>query len=318
MTEPMMKTVALVGTGVIGRGWIQVFSRAGCHTRIYDTDASQIEKALTWFEKNLEQAVADGVVSHQEAKTRRALVSAHRDLKEALSEAEYIQESGTEKLDIKQAIFAEIDKAANPSAIIASSTSGLDMNDIAKGLPGISRCIMAHPFNPPHIVPVVEVMPTKETNPEVVERTVAFLKQVGQKPVIVNFYITGYLINRIQAAVVREAIHLVESGVADVDAVDTVMRDGLGLRWALLGTFGVNNTNADGGVREYYRRFGESYKAIMRDLDPTPPSFDAEMIERIGQGVDTMESHAAISEICRWRDRIIRKIRTLKEEDPHP
>jgi len=223
MTEPMMKTVALVGTGVIGRGWIQVFSRAGCHTRIYDTDASQIEKALAWLEENLEQDVADGVVSRQEAKTRRSLVSAHCDLKEALSEAEYIQESGTEKLDIKQAIFAEIDKAANP-----------------------------------------------------------------------------------------------ESGVADVDAVDTVMRDGLGLRWALLGTFGVNNTNADGGVREYYRRFGEAYKSIMRTLDSTIPSFTPDFIERIAKQVDAMEGHAPISEICRWRDRIIRKIRTLKEEDPHP
>jgi len=318
MAEKMIKTVAIVGAGVIGRGWIQVFARAGCYIRIYDRDPHQIQKALDWFEEDLRLDVAGGFTTTQRAEARKALVSTHLDLEEALAGAEYIQESGPERLEIKKAIFAEVDHIADKSAIIASSTSTLDINNIAADLSGINRCVMAHPFNPPNIVPVVEVMPTKETDPEIMIHTIEFLKKVGQKPVVVNFFISGYLINRIQAAVVREAIHLVEKGVAGVDAVDTVMRDGLGLRWALLGSFGVNNTNADGGIREYYTKYGNAYAAIMNDLDSTSPSFNRELIERIGREVDAMECGASVEELCRWRDRMVRSIRAIKEEDPHP
>ena len=318
MRESEIRNVALVGTGVIGRGWMRVFSRAGCRTHLYDNDPSQTRKALAWFEESLKLDVSDGFITAKEAESSRTLVSTHDDLADALSGVQYIQESGPEKLEIKRTIFRLLDQTADPEAIIASSTSSLDMNKIAEGLHGISRCIMAHPFNPPHIIPVVEVMPTRKTNPEVTKATIDFLKRAGQKPVLVNFYVSGYLINRIQAAVVREAIHQVERGVADVDAVDTVIRDGLGLRWALFGNFGVNNTNADGGVREYYSRFGEGYKAIMKDLDSTPPTFAPDMIERIGRGVDAMEGKTPLSAICRWRDRMVLRIRALKEKDPHP
>jgi L-gulonate 3-dehydrogenase len=184
-------------------------------------------------------------------------------------------------------------------------------------LTGAHRCVVAHPVNPPHIVPVVEVLPGKETNPEVVRRTTAFLKSVGQKPVLMNYYVKDFLLNRMQAALVREAIQLVEHGVANVDAVDTVIRDGLGLRWALMGPFGVANTNADGGVREYFTRFREAYIEGMNDLYPTP-SFDEEMIERLGRGTDAMAGSAPRDGIRRWRDRMIRKIRTLKQADPQP
>jgi 3-hydroxyacyl-CoA dehydrogenase len=117
---------------------------------------------------------------------------------------------------------------------------------------------------------------------------------------------------------VREAIHLAESGVADVDAIDIVLRDGLGLRWALFGNFGTNNTNADGGIREYYRRYGGSYRAMMQELDPTPPSFDEAMIERIGRGVDAMEGGATVADLCRWRDVMVQRIRALKQQFRHP
>ncbi len=315
---PTLDSVAVVGTGIIGRGWIQIFARAGCRTRVYDKDLAQAKKALVWLEDDLELGVTNEFITPQEKQARLALVSAHDDLAEAVSGAQYIQESGPERLDIKRAIYTDVDQVADPAAIIASSTSALDMSEIAGGLDGEHRCIMAHPFNPPHIVPVVEVMASRGTDPDVVTRALEFLTSVGQKPILLKTYIMGYLINRIQAAVVREAIHLVQNGIADVNAVDTVIRDGLALRWVLLGNFGVNNTNADGGVREYFTRFGGSYQAIMNDLDSMPPTFDADMVERIGQGVDVMEGGASVSDICRWRDRMVLKIRALEEQDPHP
>lgn len=318
MIESGLKTVAVVGTGVIGRSWIHVFSRAGCRTKIYDADTARAQAALEWVKNDLKCDETDGLIEAENVKSRLTLISVHADLAETLDGAEYVQESGPEQLETKQSIFAQMDKIAPPGVILASSTSALDIEDIAGSLKGAARCFAAHPFNPPHILPAVEVMPTQAADSVSFEKIIEFLKSVGQKPVKMKFFKPGYIANRIQSAVVREAIHLVESGAADVEAVDTVISDALGLRWVLFGNFGTNNTNADGGIREYFTRYGDSYREEMKTLDPTPPSFDAEMIERIGRQVDLKEGPASISEICRWRDRMIQKILKLKDENPHP
>ena len=317
MTAAKISTVAVIGTGVIGRSWIQVFARAGCETRIHDRDAAQMESALAWVELDLEEDREAGLLSSEEANTRRARVIACRGLKEALAGAGYVQENGPEKIELKKALYRDLDHVADAAAILGSSTSAIDMTEIAAGLPGARRCIVAHPVNPPHVVPVVEVLPGKETDPEVVSQTCAFLKDVGQTPVLMNFYVPGFLLNRMQAALIKEAMNLVTSGVADVDAVDAVIRDGLGLRWALMGPFGVANTNADGGVRQYFTRYGDDYIALMNDLGPTP-EFDVASIENAGKATDEMVGGVDRAELRRWRDRMVRKIRALKEEDPRP
>jgi 3-hydroxyacyl-CoA dehydrogenase len=302
--RPTIPVVAVVGTGVIGRSWALLFARAGCRTRIYDRDPDQVEKALEWIDQDLE---ARG----------RAFISTHTRLSDALDGAGYVQESGPEDIEIKKAVYRDLDQAADPQTILGSSTSAHDMSEIAAGLAGANRCIVAHPVNPPHVIPVVEILPGVKTDPDVVTRTRDFMTSVGQTPVLMNFYVPAFLLNRMQAAVIREAVSLVESGVADVDAVDAVIRDGLGLRWALMGPFGVANTNADGGIREYFTRYGEAYKNCMDELGATP-SFDPEMVERLGRGTDAMTGNASRDETLRWRDRLIRKIRELKADDPQP
>ena len=318
MTEPNMKTVAVVGAGVIGRSWAHVFSRAGCQTRIYDYDTAKAKAAFEWLKHDLACDQSDGLIMTEEVEARLARISVHADLEETLAGAEYVQESGPESMEIKQSIFARMDDIAPSEAILASSTSGLDIEEIAGKLNGAARCFTAHPFNPPHILPAVEVMPTQTTNSILFEKVIEFLKSVGQKPVKMNFFIPGYIANRLQSALLREAIHIVESGAADVETVDTVISDALALRWVLFGNFGTNNTNADGGIREYYSLYGESYREEMETLDSTPVSFDDEMIERIGRQVDRKEGTAPISDICRWRDRVIRKILKPKNQNPHP
>jgi len=318
MSKPTLKTVAVVGTGVIGRSWILVFARAGCQTRIFDQDPQQVKKAMIWLDNFFAQDVKERFMTASEAKRQKKRVSVHTSLEETLKGAEYIQESGPERLDIKRSLFASLDKASEQMAIIASSTSTLDIEEIAAGLRGKARCITAHPFNPPHVLPAVEMMPTRNGDPAVFEAAAEFMKSIGQKPVRMNYFVTGYLANRIQAAVVREALHLVNKGVADVEAVDTVISEALGLRWALFGNFGTNHTNADQGIREYYARYSQAYKDLMNDLDPTLPPFDPEMIERIGKGVDVMMGPSSVADLCRWRDRMVRKIRSLKEQNPRP
>ena len=301
--EPTIPVVAVAGTGVIGRSWALLFARAGCQTRLHDRDPAQLEKALAWLDQNPE--------------TNHSLISVHPRLTDALDGAGYVQESGPEDIEIKRGIYRDLDHAADSRAILGSSTSAHDMSDIAGGLAGANRCIVAHPVNPPHVIPVVEILPGVKTDPDVVTRTRDFMTSVGQTPVLMNFYVPAFLLNRIQSAVIREAISLVESGVADVDAVDAVIRDGLVIRWALMGPFGVANTNADGGIREYFTRYGEAYKSCMDQLGPTP-SFDEEMIERLGRGTDAMTGNASRDETLRWRDRLIQKIRELKAKDPQP
>ncbi len=303
---PTVQTVAIVGTGVVGRSWARVFSRAGCRTRLYDDDPAQIERALAWLAQCAADEAAEGVES-----AGAGAISAHDDLAGALAGADYVQESGPERLPLKQALFAELERFAAPDAILASSTSALDPTAIASGLSTAARCVVAHPVNPPHVIPAVEIVPGRATDPAIVERTAAIMRAVGQTPVIMNFYRKGFLLNRMQAALLQEAIALVESGAADVEAVDAVIRDGLGLRWALLGPFGVGDTNADGGIREYFARYGGTLRGIMDELGPVP-ALDAAQIERLGQATDAMVGERQRSEILAWRDRLIRQIVRLK------
>ena len=157
-------------------------------------------------------------------------------------------------------------------------------------------------------------MPGQLTDPAIVERTAALMRSVGQTPVVMNFYLNGFLLNRMQAALWQEAISLVESGAADVEAVDAVIRDGLGLRWALMGPFGVGDTNADGGVREYFERYGPTLRGIMDELGQTP-ALDAAQIERLGQATDAMNGARSRPARLAWRDRLIRRIVRLKGDE---
>ena len=304
VVERPPRAVAVIGVGVIGRSWLRVFTRAGCETRAWDPNADTLTRALAWHDE--EQP--DG------SSTGRLLRC--NSLEEALDRVEYVQENGPESLEQKQRIYAELDRVASSETILASSTSAIDMTEIARDLAGASRCVVAHPVNPPHVVPVVEVLGGERTRPAVVQQTAAFMRAVGQKPVVLNTFVPGFLLNRLQVALLREAISLVDRGVADTEAIDAVVQHGLGLRWALLGPFGVANTNADGGVREYLERFGGSLAMLMNDLGETP-RLDPTLVERIGEQTDANNT-ASLAELRRWRDRMVQSVVRLKDENPQP
>ena len=296
--------VAVVGVGVIGRSWLRVFTRAGCETRAWDPNADRLAHAVAW---HAEQQAVNGAGALVRCAT----------LDEALEDVDYVQENGPESLEQKQRIYGELDRLAPRDAILASSTSAIDMTEIARDLTGARRCVVAHPVNPPHVVPVVEVLGGQHTDPTVVLQAAAFLRAVGQKPVVLNTFVPGFLLNRLQVALLREAINLVDRGVADTEAIDAVVQHGLGLRWALLGPFGVANTNADGGVREYLERFAGSLETLMRDLGGTP-RLDSRLVERIGQQTDASNGTTQLAEIRRWRDRMVEGVVQLKSKNPQP
>jgi 3-hydroxyacyl-CoA dehydrogenase len=227
----------------------------------------------------------------------------------------WVQESGPERLEAKHAIFARLDQLAPPKAILASSTSALDMTAIADGLAAAPRCVVAHPVNPPHVVPVVEVVGGARTDPLVLRRAVRFLERVGQTPVLLQRYVPGFLLNRMQAALVREAVHLAKEGVATPAAIDAVIRDGLGLRWALMGPFGVGNTNADGGIREYFGRYREAFETLSQDLCPDL-SLTPEIVEHVAKAVDGFWRGVPREDQQAWRDDMVLRIRDLKAAHP--
>lgn len=306
VVERPPRAVAVIGVGVIGRSWLRVFTRAGCETRAWDPNADALTRALAWHnEEQRPDSLSAGRLLRCDS------------LEAALEGVEYVQESGPESLAQKQPIYAELDRIASSDTIFASSTSAIDMTEIARDLAGAWRCVVAHPVNPPHVVPVVEVLGGEQTKPAIVQQTAAFLRAVGQKPVVLNTFVPGFLLNRLQVALLREAISLVERGVADAQAIDAVVQHGLGLRWALLGPFGVANTNADGGVREYLQRFAGSLDMLMRDLGPTP-RLDEALVERIGEQTDANNGATPLAEIRRWRDRMVRDVVRLKNANPQP
>lgn len=309
------QAVAIVGTGVIGRSWIRVFARAGMETRIWDADPAQVEAAWTWLKADLKRSRKEHGLRKRVIKEEREHVVRCESLEEALKGAFWVQESGPENLEAKRALYAQMDSLAPPRAVLASSTSTLNMTEIAAGLPGASRCVVAHPVNPPHVVPVVEVLGGAHTDPLVVRKSVRFLERVGQTPVLLKKYVPGFLLNRMQAALVREAVSLVKQGVATPEGIDAVIRDGLGLRWALLGPFGVANTNADGGLREYFTRYGPSFQMLCRDLT-TEFELPPELLESMGKSVDAANRRVPRELQRSWRDDMVVRIRELKAHHP--
>ena len=312
MTSAVPKIVALVGAGVIGRGWIRVFAPHGAEVRIHAPNSAQILQTQAWLAQDLAADVAEGFVTASERDLILKSTRGESDLVMALADADYVQESAPERLEVKQALFAELDRLAPAKTIIASSTSALDIGEIAKGLPGERRCVMAHPFNPPHLMPVVEMLGAPGTDPAILQKACAMLAACGQIPVRMNRYVKGFLGNRIQAAVVREALHLVETGVADAVAVDAVIRDALALRWATIGNFGANHANADEGIAQYFERYGNSYATLMGDLDSAPPRFDPTVLKQIGVAIEQRECVAGVAAFVRKRDVMVKELNQLK------
>jgi 3-hydroxyacyl-CoA dehydrogenase len=312
MSAAVPNIVALVGAGVIGRGWIRVFAPHGAQVRVYDPNPAQIPQTLEWLAQDLAADVTEGFVTAAERDLILKATRGEPDLAKALADADYVQESAPEKLDIKQKLFAELDRLAPPKAILASSTSALDIGAIAKGLPGERRCVMAHPFNPPHLMPVVEMLAAPGTDPAVLQKACDMLAACGQIPVRMNRYVKGFLGNRIQAAVVREALHLVESGVADPVAVDAVIRDALALRWATIGNFGANHANADEGIAQYFSRYGDSYAMLMEDLNSASPRFDPKVLREIADAIEQREGVKGVPAFIRKRDVMVKELNQLK------
>jgi 3-hydroxyacyl-CoA dehydrogenase len=273
-----MTKVAVIGAGLIGRAWSIVFARAGFEVTLWDQFPLQVQAAMDYIADRLPELKAAGLLDDEPAAVLER-VRPMKSLWDSVRDVDHVQENGPEKLDVKIPLFAELDRATRPDAVIASSTSGIPASAFTRDLRGRMRCLVAHPVNPPYLIPLVELCPAPWTDPAAVEHTRDLMISAGQVPATVKKEIDGFALNRLQGALLAEAFRLLADDVISPADLDALVKDGLGLRWSFMGPLETIDLNAPGGLADYCGRYGPLYADMQRQM--TPLEWDAALVERL-------------------------------------
>lgn len=257
-----MGKIAIIGTGFIGRAWAISFARAGHEIALWDAVAEAPAAALAYIEDLLPDLQEFDLLNGSTPAEIRARIHIESTLEQTLEGADHVQESTPEDLALKRDIFARLDAVAAPSVILASSTSAILPSKFTETLGGRARCLVVHPINPPYLIPAVEIVPAPWTAPTSVERTAALLRAAGHSPIVMKRELDGFVMNRMQGALLEEAFRLVAEGYASAEDVDVGIREGLALRWSFMGPFETIDLNAPAGVRDYVERYQSIYAGI--------------------------------------------------------
>ena len=307
--------VAVVGAGSIGIAFALVFARAGHDVALHDPDVTRRDVAKTEVAARLRDLASHGLFEG-DIDAVLGKLSIHAELETALKDADYVQENAPERLDLKQALFSAIEISAPRTAILATSSSAITGSAIAGGLVTRERCLVVHPGNPPFLIPVVELVPAAFTSPETVDRAEAFLTQCGLSPVRITREIEGFVFNRLQGAMLREAYCLVRDGVISPTDLDRVVRDGLGLRWSVIGPFETADLNTRGGIPAHAARMGAAYARMGAERGQNDPWTDDLVAEvdaarRTAVPLDQWEARV------RWRDKALMSQLKAREDWPN-
>jgi carnitine 3-dehydrogenase len=308
----MITKTAAIGGGVIGGGWIARFLLNGHDVAVFDPhpDAERLVGAVV---ANAERAYRKLTLAPLPQKGRLTFAGS---LAEAVRDADYIQESVPERLDLKLKVYREIERHAKPDALVGSSTSGFKPSELIDGLETPERIFVAHPFNPVYLLPVVEIVPSGKTAREAVERANAFLTSLGMKPLVVRKEIDAHIADRLLEAVWREGLWLVHDGIATTQEIDDVIRYGFGLRWAQMGLFETYRiAGGEAGMRHFMGQFGPALKWPWTKLMDVP-ELTGELIDKIAAQSDAQSGHHSIRELERIRDdNLVAIMQALKGKD---
>lgn len=306
-------TVAIVGAGLIGRSWSITFARAGLNVRLYDPEADALTQAVEFVRSVGPDLAEHDLLSGRSVDEIVGSIQCCTELEDALAEqVGWVQECGPEQIDLKREVFAEIDRKAPLQAILASSSSALLPSAIFGRLKGRQRCIVAHPINPPYLVPAVEVVPSPWTDEETKSGAASFMERIGQVPLKMEREIDGFIMNRLQGALLQEAFRLVGSGIASADDVDRGIAEGLALRWSFMGPFETIDLNAPNGIEDYVGRYEAMYAGLaeqMRDV--------SSWTEALPTLLPTRRAHTPAEDLARrqlWRDRRLMALRKHKRD----
>jgi L-gulonate 3-dehydrogenase len=306
------RPVAVIGAGLVGAGWAIVFAQAGLNVRIYDADPHATDRALSWIAERLKELGSFGLVDDPIA------VAAHLkptyQLAEAVEGAAYAQESVLERVELKRGLMQELEEVGPSDLVIGSSSSGIPASAFTHGLKISSRVLVVHPVNPPYLVPVVELVPSPETSRATVEFADALMRRLNRSVVLVRKEVQGFVLNRLQSALLREAWALVEDGVASCEDIDRTMRDGLGWRWSFMGPFETIDLNAQGGVADYANRLGTLCQEIAHSRTHQEP-WSAALISKVEAERRSVLSQDDLANRRAWRDRRLMALAAEREKE---
>ncbi len=303
--------VAIVGAGLIGRSWAIVFAAGGFEVALYDVSRDVVDAARVPVGQGLRDLAEHGLLDDPQAALAR--VRAAADLADALHGAALVQENLPERIENKRAIFSELDRLAAPEAILASSTSTIVASLFTEDLKGRHRCLVAHPVNPPHLVPLVELVGAPWTASATIDKAKAIYAAVGQAPIIVKREIEGFILNRLQAVLLSEAFRLVGDGYVTPQDLDKTLKHGLGLRWSFMGPFETIELNAPAGISDYCRRYSASLSALST---ADPAIYEGDNLARILSQWGEAPRADQVAARMRWRDRRLAALRAHQRLQP--
>ena len=272
------RRVAIVGVGLIGRAWAAIFARAGWGVHLTDPHVPTLAAAPRLIRDELHALARHGLADDPDGAVARVSIAA--GLEEAVMDVEFVQENGPEKIEEKRIIFAELDKFAPPNALLVSSTSAIVASRFTETLPGRARCLVGHPVTPPHLVPLVELCGAPWTSPDAIDRARKIYREIGQVPVTINREINGFVLNRLQGALLAEAFRLVGEGFISAEDLDHTVKNGLGLRWSFLGPFETIELNAPGGIPDYCARYTGFYRELA-SASAGPEVYQSPNVDRV-------------------------------------
>jgi 3-hydroxyacyl-CoA dehydrogenase len=298
--ESGIKRVAVVGTGVIGASWAAYFLAQGLKVSATDPAAGASERLTEAVLRHWPTLVESGL----ETGASFDNLSFHDTLEAALEGAQFVQENGPERADLKLALFERMDAMLNRNVVIASSSSGLLMSDVQAACRHPERVVLGHPFNPPHLIPLVEVIGGRRTSAETIQRTLDFYRAIGKRPINPKKEVKGHIANRLQAALWREAFHLVAIGAASVSDIDDAIAYGPGLRWAVMGPFAnLHLSGGEGGMRHLLDHLGGPIESWWDDLGT--PVLTPELKQKVVDGIDAELATRSDTQITTERDELI-------------
>jgi len=306
-----IKKVACIGAGLIGQGWATVFSSKGFEVVLQDISDTILDHSLKDIGANLAFLEEKGLMDQGKAHAAMKSIKTTTSISEAVRDIDYVQESVLDNYALKKKVFKEIDAIAPDHAILASSSSGLLMTEIQKVTKKPGRCVLVHPCLPVHLIPLVEIVGGKETSPETVGAAYDLMKMLGKIPVILKREVPGYIVNRLQAALVREAIDLVDKGIVTAEEVDKAFCFGIGLRDPIIGPF-LRIHLTGNGIERFIENYSESYRYRWETME-TWTSIPGSAAGRVIQGVNEMEivRSKTLDEIKSWRDQMLVQILKL-------
>jgi len=307
---------SIIGSGSIGIGWAIVFARAGYSVKVFDIEEAALKNFNTQIKSRLE-LLGENELLAENPQAVLERIQTTLDLAEAVAEADYIQECGPESVEIKRELFTKLANLAKTDAIIASSSSALRPSEFASDVASNERCLVVHPGNPPYLISIAEVVPAEFTSEEAIKTCTDLLTKVGIIPIRVNNEPQGFVFNRLQGAILREAYCLVRDGVISPADLDLIVTEGLGKRWSIVGPFATSALNVRGGIKAHVARMGKSYFEMGKERGQNDP-WDESLVDIVAADIEKKLPDANWEENTKKRDLALMKLNKLFEKVVKP